>query len=504
MSTSSCVAPAVELGSLDTLVTVVGGQLAFVPAVPLHELADEDWHLMFDLNLHYVARAVRSALRVFLDQRTGGTIVSVGSITGSAGSPMQAAYGAAKAGLASLGAIRRRRVQPRRDPHERGRLRPDRNAGRPGSRSECDPGVDCYRPLGLVRRGRERRCLPRVPALCLTSPARASWSTAARRLPARSRTVADRTRRRSARRDEQLLVRALDAHRVRVRSDRQVRRRTEPPPQLRRAEVQGLPVRERGAVEDRGRSAEPRRISSHDPLPCAAIRRSACAGFATTECADPSTPFVTGAGPDEPGAQVRGDGPCRTAVRHRPCRCRAARGSGSRPRPLRSTNAPTAVGAIQRRPRPRAGAERAGRCRLGRLQLRLLARAAAARAPRGGAGSGGGGGGCWTGTTTRIGGGSCGMTSATRSKRTSAGVSTKTREGGREPVRAVGVARPAGPFDAGDQLVVGGSGRPVLRWRSLAPPAKRLRLRASDPGGARRTTTRNTRASARCGSTPHA
>ena len=59
---------AAELGSLDILVTVVGGQLAFVPAVPLHEIADEDWDLMFDLNLRYVARAVRSALRVFLEQ----------------------------------------------------------------------------------------------------------------------------------------------------------------------------------------------------------------------------------------------------------------------------------------------------------------------------------------------------------------------------------------------------------------------------------------------------
>jgi 3-oxoacyl-[acyl-carrier protein] reductase len=93
---------AAELGSLDILVTVVGGQLAFAPAVPLHETADEDWDLMFDLNLRYVARAVRSALRRFLEQGTGGTIVSVGSITGSAGSPLQAAYGAAKAGLESL------------------------------------------------------------------------------------------------------------------------------------------------------------------------------------------------------------------------------------------------------------------------------------------------------------------------------------------------------------------------------------------------------------------
>jgi 3-oxoacyl-[acyl-carrier protein] reductase len=91
-----------ELGGLDVLVTVVGGQLAFVPPALLHETTDEDWDLMFDLNLRYVARAVRAGLRVFLAQGRGGTIVSVGSITGSAGSPMQAAYGAAKAGLASL------------------------------------------------------------------------------------------------------------------------------------------------------------------------------------------------------------------------------------------------------------------------------------------------------------------------------------------------------------------------------------------------------------------
>ena len=91
-----------ELGGLDILVTVVGGQLAFVPAALIHETTDEDWDLMFDLNLRYVARAVRAALHAFLAQGGGGTIVSVGSITGIAGSPMQAAYGAAKAGLASL------------------------------------------------------------------------------------------------------------------------------------------------------------------------------------------------------------------------------------------------------------------------------------------------------------------------------------------------------------------------------------------------------------------
>jgi 3-oxoacyl-[acyl-carrier protein] reductase len=90
------------LGGLDVLVTVVGGHVAFAPSAPLHETADEDWDLIFDLNLRYVPRVVRPALRVFLAQGRGGTIVSVGSVSGCLASPMAAAYGAAKAGLASL------------------------------------------------------------------------------------------------------------------------------------------------------------------------------------------------------------------------------------------------------------------------------------------------------------------------------------------------------------------------------------------------------------------
>ena len=57
------VAAAVEkLGGLDVLVTVVGGQVAFVPAVKLHEMADEDWDTIYEVNLRYVARAVRTVL----------------------------------------------------------------------------------------------------------------------------------------------------------------------------------------------------------------------------------------------------------------------------------------------------------------------------------------------------------------------------------------------------------------------------------------------------------
>ncbi|GAA1707293.1 SDR family NAD(P)-dependent oxidoreductase [Kribbella sp. NPDC056951] len=97
------VTAAVEsLGGLDILVTVVGGQVAFVPAVKLHEMADEDWDTIYEVNLRYVARAVRTALRVFLEQGTGGSIVSVGSVTGFMAAPEQAAYGVMKAGILSL------------------------------------------------------------------------------------------------------------------------------------------------------------------------------------------------------------------------------------------------------------------------------------------------------------------------------------------------------------------------------------------------------------------
>ncbi|RAK31415.1 3-oxoacyl-[acyl-carrier protein] reductase [Actinoplanes lutulentus] len=97
------VAQTVEaFGKIDALVTVVGGQVAFVPAVRLHEMVDEDWDLAYEMNLRWVARASRAVIRTFLAQGFGGSIVSVGSVAGVMAAPTQAAYGAAKAGVASL------------------------------------------------------------------------------------------------------------------------------------------------------------------------------------------------------------------------------------------------------------------------------------------------------------------------------------------------------------------------------------------------------------------
>jgi len=97
------VAGAVDrLGGLDCVVTVVGGYSLFAVWTPLAEVTDDQWNLIIDLNLTYVFRFAREAVRVFTAQGTGGSIVSVGSISGSVSSPYAAAYGAAKAGLANL------------------------------------------------------------------------------------------------------------------------------------------------------------------------------------------------------------------------------------------------------------------------------------------------------------------------------------------------------------------------------------------------------------------
>jgi 3-oxoacyl-[acyl-carrier protein] reductase len=90
------------LGGLDSLVTVVGGYSLFASWTPLAEVTDDQWSLIMDLNLTYVFRFTRAALGVFADQGTGGSIVSIGSISGNVASPYGAAYGAAKAGLVNL------------------------------------------------------------------------------------------------------------------------------------------------------------------------------------------------------------------------------------------------------------------------------------------------------------------------------------------------------------------------------------------------------------------
>ena len=94
-----------EMGGIDAMVASLGGLMAFnIPFVRLHEFSDDDWDKVFDLNIRYVFRFLRPVLKVLVEQGTGGAIVTVGSDGGTAGhgSPLNAAYGAAKSGLAHL------------------------------------------------------------------------------------------------------------------------------------------------------------------------------------------------------------------------------------------------------------------------------------------------------------------------------------------------------------------------------------------------------------------
>ncbi|PKW16866.1 SDR family NAD(P)-dependent oxidoreductase [Saccharopolyspora spinosa] len=91
-----------HLGRIDILATVAGGSWAYVPYRRIHEVTDDEWDLVHQLNLTYVFRLARETIRTFLSQGRGGAIVHIGSIAGVLSSPSAAAYGAAKAGIASL------------------------------------------------------------------------------------------------------------------------------------------------------------------------------------------------------------------------------------------------------------------------------------------------------------------------------------------------------------------------------------------------------------------
>jgi 3-oxoacyl-[acyl-carrier protein] reductase len=91
-----------ELGGLDSVVTVVGGMNEFAQFRNLHEYSDEEWDLLIDVNIRYVFRVVRASVRIMLAQDAGGSIVSVGSISGAVSAPHHVPYGVAKAGLVNM------------------------------------------------------------------------------------------------------------------------------------------------------------------------------------------------------------------------------------------------------------------------------------------------------------------------------------------------------------------------------------------------------------------
>jgi NAD(P)-dependent dehydrogenase (short-subunit alcohol dehydrogenase family) len=89
-------------GKLDGLYHVAGGSGRSMGDGPLHELTDEGWRATFDLNLTSLMMSNRAAVRTFMEQGSGGTILNMGSVLAWSPSPRYFAthaYAATKAGI---------------------------------------------------------------------------------------------------------------------------------------------------------------------------------------------------------------------------------------------------------------------------------------------------------------------------------------------------------------------------------------------------------------------
>jgi NAD(P)-dependent dehydrogenase (short-subunit alcohol dehydrogenase family) len=91
-----------SFGGLDGLYHVAGGSGRRFGDGPLHEMTDEGWRATLDLNLTSVAYSNRAAVCQFMAQKTGGSILNLGSVLSSSPAPQYFsthAYSTAKSGI---------------------------------------------------------------------------------------------------------------------------------------------------------------------------------------------------------------------------------------------------------------------------------------------------------------------------------------------------------------------------------------------------------------------
>jgi 3-oxoacyl-[acyl-carrier protein] reductase len=89
-------------GSLDIVVNVAGGMRAANAWRPIRLNDPDDWDFVFRQNVEWIQRLAVAAAAQMMAQGTGGSIISIGSVSGLFGAPNHVAYGAAKAALIHL------------------------------------------------------------------------------------------------------------------------------------------------------------------------------------------------------------------------------------------------------------------------------------------------------------------------------------------------------------------------------------------------------------------
>jgi NAD(P)-dependent dehydrogenase (short-subunit alcohol dehydrogenase family) len=88
-----------DFGGFHGLYHVAGGSGRRFGDGPLHEITDDGWQSTLNLNLTSLFNSNRAAVRQFLAQKTGGSILNIGSVLGYSPSPAffaTHAYAAAK------------------------------------------------------------------------------------------------------------------------------------------------------------------------------------------------------------------------------------------------------------------------------------------------------------------------------------------------------------------------------------------------------------------------
>ena len=99
---SAIAAAVTKWGGLDGLYHVAGGSGRRWGDGPLHEITDEGWAATLNLNLTSLFQSNRAAVRQFLAQGTGGSVLNMGSVLGFSPSPRfftTHAYAAAKSAV---------------------------------------------------------------------------------------------------------------------------------------------------------------------------------------------------------------------------------------------------------------------------------------------------------------------------------------------------------------------------------------------------------------------